>query len=313
MINLRAAELWNSCLDASDKVLILGGSGWFGRTAHLMTDLPRERVLSIASRERNVNIKDISYSVVPYDFAAIEAFAPTVVLDFWFLTREKIDTHGEAEYFENVHSMIDRTRKVVALPSVSRVVSVSSGAAVSADKNEESGGRFVAYGALKRRSEEVLAQAAVEQGFRLAVARVYSVSGALVTRPKSYAFSNLALQALSGKIRIEARTPVRRKFVAVEDVLAVALSNLANGSNSFSSGGEEIEIGDLAGLFSEVLSREIPIERERYPAEGHHDNYYSEDKTWESSVKAANFAPLNLREQAINVLDFFSARGTSSL
>jgi hypothetical protein len=33
MMNLRAAELWNSCLGPSDKVLILGGSGWFGQTA----------------------------------------------------------------------------------------------------------------------------------------------------------------------------------------------------------------------------------------------------------------------------------------
>ena len=308
MINVGAVELWNSCFADSDRLLILGGSGWFGRTAHMMTKLPRDRIMSIGSHERKIDIEGLSYSVTDYDFAAIAAFAPTVVLDFWFLTREKIETHGEAAYCANIQNMIDRTSDVVALPSVSRVVSVSSGASVSVDKNQESGGRASAYGVLKSRSEQVLTKAAATLGFKLAIARVYSVSGALVTRPQNYAFSNLALQALSGEIVIEARTPVRRRFVAVEDVLAVALSNLASTSNSFSSGGEKIEIGDLAGLFGEILGRDISIKREGYPSQGHQDNYFSDDKTWGSSVEAAGFVPLTLREQAENVLDFFSAR-----
>ena len=307
MMNLRAVELWNSCLGPTDKVLILGGSGWFGRTARLMTDVSAERVMSVASHKRLIDVNNFSYPVTNYDFAAIEAFAPTVVLDLWFLTREKIETRGDADYLSDVHAIIERTAQVVALPTVSRVVSVSSGASVAAEKNQESGGRFSAYGAMKVLSESVLTDASEATGFRLAIARVYSVSGALVTRPQSYAFSELALQALSGEMTIHSKTRVRRRFVAVEDVLAVALSNLASDSNSFSSGGELIEIGDLATVFSEILGRKISLVREGYPATGADDNYYSEDKTWESSIEAARFVPLNLREQAKNVLDFFSA------
>jgi nucleoside-diphosphate-sugar epimerase len=307
MMNLRAAELWNSCLGPSDKVLILGGSGWFGQTARLMTNLSPDRVMSVASRKRQIEIDTFSYPVNDYDFEAIDAFAPTVVLDLWFLTREKIETRGEAQYVEDVHAIIDRTAQVVALPSVSRVVSVSSGASVAWAKNQESEGRYAAYGAVKVRSENVLTEASQAHGFRLAIARVYSVSGALVTRPQSYAFSDLAIQALSGKMTIRAKTRVLRRFVAVEDVLAVALANLQNGSNSFSSGGEVIEIGDLAAVFAEVLGREISVTREGYPTVGPDDNYYSEDETWESSVEVARFLPLDLRDQAKNVLDFFSA------
>jgi len=306
MINPRAAELWNSCLSPSDRVLVLGGSGWFGRTARVMTNLSSENVMSVASHKRHIHINSFSYPVTDYNFDAIRAFAPTVVLDFWFPTREKIETRGDAQYQEEVLAIINLTTKIAALPSVCRVVSISSGASTSRDKNQESGGRYAAYGNLKVRSENALYEASEEHGFRLAIARVYSVSGALVTRPQSYAFSDLAIQAITGRITIHAKARVLRRFVAVEDVLSVALSNLQNESKFLSSGGEVIEIGDLVAIFSEVLGAEISVKREGYPSVGPDDKYYSEDKTWETAVEAANFVPLDLRGQAKNVIDFFS-------
>ena len=76
-------------LAADDRLLVLGGGGWFGRTLlHLVgSSVP---VHATASSTRR--------GLETWDLARIRDFAPTVVANFAFLTRERISVEGTQEF-----------------------------------------------------------------------------------------------------------------------------------------------------------------------------------------------------------------------
>jgi len=299
-----ASELLRSALRRPDRVLVLGASGWFGRTALALLGERATNCLLISSKTRVIEVGHVPFSVNAWNERLIDDFAPTVVLDFAFLTKDAIPRLGIRDYEDQLDLLGQRLFRIAEIPSVERILTVSSGAArhhLEAPENHP-------YGEKKRGTELQLREIA-KRGLRVSVARAWIVSGGFVTKPHNYAFSDFVLNALTtGVITVEAQQKVYRRYCAVEDLLALTLAH--NSTDAFydlDSGGELVELGELA---TEV-TRCLPESRVRFVHPSRDDDgssrYHSSGDQWEHLVGTLGYPALNLERQIENVVRAFSA------
>ena len=267
-------------LRPDDRLVILGSSGWFGVE---FTELLKRRecpaqILLVPgpSVGRRVDHKDLV------------AFRPTVVVNFAFLTRERLDVLGEEEYRRINGELTSRFLSLADSPAVRLALTVSSGAAITDVQHP--------YGQMKA-AEEERSIALTQPSRHVVVLRAYSVSGGYVRRPRSYALSDLILQARQGHVRVRADRPVLRRYVWAQDALEVALRGAALGRvGILETGGELFELGDLATRIVEVVEPLSEITRAQIVNE-EPDSYYSDNRSWEEWVSCTNSEPLDIDEQ----------------
>ena len=266
-------------LAADDRLLVLGGGGWFGRTLlHLVgSSVP---VHATASSTRR--------GLETWDLARIRDFAPTVVANFAFLTRERISVEGTQEFNRINRQLTDQFLQTLELPGVHSAVTVSSGAAVTEP--------YKPYGQLKLAEEEA-ALASASTALTVVVARAYAVSGPFVRRPRDYAFSDMVLQAADGRILIKAAQPTFRRYVSVSDLLTVCMrSALAGTTGLIESGGELLEMADLATRIVDRVNPSAEVSRVPMTSEAP-SIYASDNSTWEYAVSARKLRPMDLNAQ----------------
>lgn len=267
-------------LRPDDRVLVLGSSGWFGRefSALVANSSDQVTLLEVPGPSSGVGVPD----------SAIRNFAPTVVLNFAFLTRERVESAGPAEFAHVNQGLTSRFLAVSALPSVRCAVTVSSGAAVTEPEHP--------YGRLKA-AEESCALDLIDSGRAVVVIRAYAVSGGHVRRPREYAFSDFILQAAEGAVHVRSERPVFRRYCAVSDVLRVALVSGTTGrSGLFETGGELVEMGELS---VQVVARVNPgarVTREPLTSEVA-SSYHSDDVDWREWCGAVGVMPQSLTDQ----------------
>jgi nucleoside-diphosphate-sugar epimerase len=303
-INPQATVAFAQVLSPSDRLLILGASGWFGRTALAAVGGVTGNLLLVGSFAREIEVSGRVYNVQGWDIRAVEAFEPTVVFDFAFLTRDLLETLGEVEYLRRNRSLSARLFEVASIPSVRRLLSVSSGASLKPQMD----GKPLAkdpYGQQKRATELGLREIAAKGVVEVTVARAWSVSGGFVQKPFNYALSDFVISGLKhGVIAIRADHLVWRRYCTVEDLLAVALlDSLGQSFYELDSGGTLIELAGLANVVSEEaggLRVEVQhSNRSNKPA----DTYYSSGEAWNAALKRTGYKALTLREQIRNVAE----------
>ena len=286
-----AKELLHSLLASDDRILILGATGWFGRTALFMLDgFPQSSILPIASAHRQVDCGARLYEIEEWSEQRVRAFRPTIILNFAFLTREKWEMLGDAQYRLANSALTGRLLWAAQLPSVRLALTVSSGAAFSetADGN--------AYGEMKR-AEEHQFEALAGDGKSLVIARAWSVSGPLVQRAHDYLFSDLILQARSGTIRVTAECEVWRRYTSVDDYLAVCIGmGLSGWSGTIDSGGEQVEAAALAQIVSQSVGGST-VARSSIDPLMPSNIYMSDNQSWVEAIEALGFEPAGLAEQ----------------
>ena len=293
-------------LAADERVLVLGATGWLGSTMLALLDGHPATVLPVASRARTHVVGDRGWDVRAWDDDAIAAFAPTTVLNFAFLTREKEQALGTEGYASALAALNARLVATASAPSVRAVLTVSSGAAVHLPEGPDL--PIGPYGQAKR-EEERLALGLVTAERSVVVARAWSLSGVLVQRPHDYAFSDLVLQARTGRIAVSAPGEVWRRYVGADDYLAVAVAGLLAGrSGVVDSGGPEVELRDLAARIADRYPGPRPTVEASAPS-GPVRRYASDDATWTRACAAAGFVPAGLDEQ----IDLVQAGLDSSL
>lgn len=251
---------------ANDRVLVLGAGGWFGRTlTSLIQNGPP--VLGIASHARG--------DLTVWDLPTIRDFAPTWVLNFAFLTPDRLGEVGVVDFARINDLLIDQFLIALELPSVRRGITISSGAAVT--------GTADIYGRLKQ-AEEAEALARTSQDRTVVVGRAYSLSGPFVTRPRSYAFSDMIWQALAGEISVLATQPTYRRYVSVADFLRVCMGMAGvDRSGVIESGGDLIEMGDLARRIVERVNPSASVRRRENTSDV--DSVYASDNaSWTDAV-----------------------------
>lgn len=297
LVHGSAQHVWDRCLDQSDRVLVLGASGWFGRTASALLGTGPRPTMFVASTAKDISVGGALIHCERWDEEAVRRFSPTVVIDCAFLTRDLAATMSLDSYVATNEQLTDNMLAAARLGSVGRVVTVSSGAAVYPSDALSAPMEDNPYGWLKRQAEERLRLLASETGTNAVVARAWSVSGAFVQKPLNYALSDMVTQALAGQIHIRATVPVYRRYVSVEDLLAVSLANATSpGLAVIDSGGPLLEMGELAQAVARVVRPDAAITRAE-PREGEADRYVADPTSWDEGSARAGLQPHDIDGQ----------------
>jgi nucleoside-diphosphate-sugar epimerase len=279
-----------------DRVLVIGAPGWLGRTAlDLLAPLGLP-TLPLASRARIIRVADGEIECRVWDELEVAAFAPTVVLDCAFLNRDRVTDMPLGEYVAANRTLTERLAYATQLSGVRLALTVSSGAAVYPHDALDGAIEDNPYGYLKREAEHRLAQAAAESGAVPVVVRAWSISGAHVQKPQNYALGSMIRAADSGAIRITARRPVFRRYVLAEELLALGIAEGSVGPATIESGGELVEMAELAARIAAVVRPDAVISRgEMDPRDP--DRYHSDGQDWERRCQRWNLASAPLDRQ----------------
>jgi UDP-glucuronate decarboxylase len=290
---LEARKLVSQCVKSSDRVLILGYSGWFGSSASELLTRTGAQILGSNSRGLRM-ITDGPKNIYASMFQGCKEFEPNIVIDSAFLTREKIQVLGAEAYISINKTLIQQALEISELKSVERFIGISSGAAKGPLTSTPLALLEDPYGALKSEYENLLVTSGSRVKEGAVLLRAWSMSGPHVRNPELFAFFDLIKQSKSRIMKIGSNAHVYRRYSDVEDLLAVGLASTTGGL-AVDSGGELIEIGELARIIREVLGSTARIHREVTSSED--DHYYSEGDCWNDKASKVGLTPRTLREQ----------------
>lgn len=295
-------EVLKDLFTKDDKVLVLGASGWFGQTAALMLRKLNVDFLAVGSRSRLIQTLGGPIEIRKFDKDLVQTFSPTVVVDFAFLTRELIEDLEKDSYFEGNRSLIQQGVWSLSLPSVRYGVVTSSGAVLSPspDLMARYGSDF--YADLKKESEDVYQKLSARLGKAICIIRPWSVSGSLFTKTRGFAFSDFCFQALTeNQIVVKSSVPVFRRYVAVEDLIALGLISAHTGASEIiDSGGDLIELKDLADRIAAEIPGASVIHEVDYSKEA--QRYHSDNSSWKALIKRFEYQDASLDYQISQVL-----------
>jgi nucleoside-diphosphate-sugar epimerase len=280
---------------------VTGAAGWFGRSAIAMTREAGLELLATGSKDQQIEIDGQSQAVHAQNLDDISAFKPTVVIDTAFVTRERLPILGHKAYVETNQNLIDQSLAISALPSVRKYIGFSSGATKHLAGHTSFSLEENPYAAQKRIYESKISELAANLQSDISVARVWSVTGSHCTKPQTFAFTDLIAQVKSGLIEIKAKHLVYRRYCAVEDVLALAmLPSAPEGNPIFDTGGDLIELGELAKIVVDLVNPNAEIRRQIDP-QLNPDNYHSDSKEWGELVQSAKVTKDSISDQVIRV------------
>lgn len=299
-ISLKSVNFVKSVLGGEDRVLVTGAGGWFGNTIAALLDETQTKSMFVTQNPRILSWDFGSVEATKWNLEVIKDFAPTLVIDFAFILRDFLTDISLERFISENHKLSSKMLQLASLESVTSVIYVSSGAAVSPSNSLIEGIESDPYGHIKRVTELSLLSLGRELGKRTLVVRPFSLSGALVTRPNRYAFSDLISQARKGEIQINAHQEVWRRFVSVEDLFSVAIAKVKTSSGYLNSGGELIELSDLAKRICATLGLQIPIIRDLDKSITP-DSYFAEDRSWNAACESTGYVPDDLEHQILAV------------
>lgn len=280
----------------SDRILITGASGWLGRTALDLVAPLGLPTLALASRPRMIRVAGRDIDCAVWEDRLVAEFAPTVIVDCAFLTRDRVSDMPLADYIAANRTLTERLLSATALPGVRLALTVSSGAAVY--PTDALAGPIEAnpYGYLKREAEESLRRVAGDCGAAVVVARAWSISGAHVQKPQGYALGSMILAASQGRIHVTAKGRVYRRYVLAEELLALGIAEGSVGSTTIDTGGELVEMGELARRVAAVVRKDAVITRDE--CDGREpDRYHSDGFDWGQRCRAWDLASADLDHQ----------------
>jgi nucleoside-diphosphate-sugar epimerase len=288
----------------SAKFLITGATGWFGRT--LVDQLIQARIpfMCLGSHGRREIFSGKQIRVQTFDDALVQDFAPTIVADFAFLTRDKSEVMSPQEYANTNRRLTDQAISLAQIDSVRALITTSSGAAVH--------GKTDSYGQLKLEADERFRDETAKLDKSWVNIRAWSVSGQFVRNINGYAFSKFVHDAIfEEKISIESPHMVFRRYVDVGDLILVAIKLALGGEfrGTIDSGGELVELEQLAHRIFSVLQLEPKIDVKRTDS-GYIDDYFSRSSQWEKECQRIGFAAKSLDFQILDFSKALAAKGT---
>ena len=283
----------------ADRVLITGASGWLGRTALDLIAPLGLPTLALASRPRTIRVAGRDIECEAWDDRLVAEFAPTVIVDCAFLTRDRVSDMPLADYIAANRTLTERLLSATRLPEVRLALTVSSGAAVYPTDALAGPVEANPYGYLKREAEESLSRVAANCGVAAVVARAWSISGAHVQKPQGYALGSMILAASRGRIHVMAKGQVYRRYVLAEELLALGIAEGSVGDATIDSGGDLVEMGELARRVAAVVRPDAVITREACDGRDP-DRYHSDGIDWERRCRAWGLASADLDNQIAN-------------
>jgi nucleoside-diphosphate-sugar epimerase len=282
----------------SERVLILGGSGWVGSAASRILSNSGAEILEMASYQRDVISEWGIRKIVATDYEVARAFEPTMVIDAAFITRERISEVGEKAFIETNLRLIEFAQRIQELPTIKSFIGLSSGAAVFHPQDENNLTVPEMYGKMKRDYENSLLDSSLRD--KTKIARIWSVTCPFVTKLSFFAFADLIIQGRKGEIQINSTGEVWRRYVDLGEFIEVVIAASPEEDRVIDSGGELIEIGELAEIVFEVLGMAARVVRNLVPSAPRND-FYSDNLSWSKAVRQIDFTPKTIKQQLADV------------
>lgn len=305
LVSTEARELVAASL-GDDRVLITGSSGWLGRTAVDLIAPLGLPILALAGRASMIEVPSRTLHCRVWEKREVAAFAPTIVLDCAFLTKGWAAKMPLAEYITINRTLTDQLVWAARLPGVRLAVTVSSGAALFPQDALNRPIHDNPYGYLKREAEHRLMDATAGSDAVPVIARAWSISGAHVRNPRDFALGSMIQDAHAGAIQILANHPVFRRYTLAEELLAVAIAEGQVGPATIDSGGELVEMAELAARITKIVRPDAVVTRDAIDLRSA-DHYHSDGEDWEMRCRRWNLATASLERQIT-----ISARGVLS-
>ena len=246
------------------RFVIIGASGWMGQSViavlhHVLGAAFDHRVVCFGRAARSIDVPGVRrIRQAPLEEARRLSAMPTLVFNLAFLTKDKVADMSVDAYQQANRALTAQILPALAMMGAVRMFVASSGAAAFAD-DATAAADLRLYGALKRADEQIYADWARQDAphRRVAICRIYSVSGPFINKVTTYALADLILQALAVlPPKVMSPPAVWRSYVSIAEILAHAVALLLDPDPdmapvmAYDSGGEPIELGALAGLIA---------------------------------------------------------------
>lgn len=305
-----AGQLRDSCW----RVLVTGASGWLGRAAlellaHSFGPGWHGRVEAFGSSARRLTLRN-GVEIQQRALSELGGLPshPSLLLHFAYLTREKGAGISPDDYIATNRTITRTVREGGARAGVERAFITSSGAVHAALAAPTSPEPALLYGRLKLEDEalfESFAQAV--PGRRALAVRLFNLSGPYINKP--YALASFIEQAKSGRISVQARSPVTRSYTSAANLLGVALGHLllSDETQPFlcieTAGEREVEMAALAEAVRVLVNPSAVIDRAA-PDGSPADRYVGDGQTYRALMQRYGVAEDLLPRQIGDTADY---------
>lgn len=214
-----------------------------------------------------------------------------------FLTKDKVEKYGFSDYVAKNIELISAACEIVERDNPKWVVVVSSGAIIDRESLEiENNVARNPYGFCKRIEEALISEAARKVGANIVIGRLWGSTGLHMPINRAYAISDFIESAKeSGKITINSGGEVTRRYCDAGDFMEVLIRSAMRGDNTtVDSGGQIIELGDLAKLVSAKMTK-VPISRSTSASAA--DDYYPRGSEFEDLAASVGVELRSISEQ----------------
>jgi len=238
---------------AQARFVILGATGWIGRASlawlfEVVGPGWRSKTECFGSSARTVVAPD-GGEIQIRDLKTLRGadLDSAIVLHLSYLTKDKVGGMSDAAFVAANLGIDETVLAALRNSNPGGVFVASSGAA----RDVSTGSSRDPYGETKLLQEERFAKYAKDSARPVLVGRVFNIAGPHINKMGSYAISSFAVQGIkTGRIRIEARTPVFRSFLHVNDLIDIVVAELIAGQPTVAAtdlcGPEVLEMGDIA-------------------------------------------------------------------
>ena len=304
-----AQPVLSALLSDDRRIVISGARGWIGRT---MVELLQralgaeglsQRVALFGSAAAPIAL-DTGHTVVQRPLADLPLLdrRPTMLFHLAFMTMDKVAGMAPDAYAAANRALSRQVLDALDPIGVDRLFVASAGAAAFAD-DATAAAALRLYGGLKREDEDMFAawaQAAPSER-RAAIARIYSVSGPWMNKHQTYALADFILTALANRpIEVRAPTPVLRSYVAVRELVSVVLAVLLSAREApvlrFDTGGEALELGQVADAVARSLGGKVLNRRITQAGES---RYVGDDHAWQALLRRHGIDHLGMSQQIV--------------
>jgi nucleoside-diphosphate-sugar epimerase len=282
-LNLAKINKFEELLTQSDsQIVIFGATGWLGREClnlikkHLKTEMS-SRLILVASKSNEIDLGGTKIRVI-----ALEDFSTNtkcdLVIDFSFITQEKMKQMGEKEFVRQNSKLTQKIGNYISEARPAFIYYASSGAADPNFLLNTKNPSKKVYGELKAHAEMKLGQISVKVGSQLLINRIWSITGTQMIEPYKYAIGDFVAQALKNKqIVISSSDQILRSYIDATDLLDTCFNHLLDGNSGLiNSGGHKVSLHELASSIYKALGINEMLKPNYVPKESDED-YYSPD------------------------------------
>jgi nucleoside-diphosphate-sugar epimerase len=305
------------------RIVVTGASGWLGQASLEMIESAlgddlHSRVFAFASQARSLILRSGSeIALAPLDHLPLLDPAPTLLLHYAFLTKDRTFDIEAEEYARRNLSIRKIVGDAMQEIQVTHLLLPSSGAVyglpTSADRSLCPDPVRNPYGTQKILDEDHFLGICRGLGARVAIPRIFNISGPYINKHDGYALSSMINAALAGgPVTLHATRRVIRAYTSVRDLVDVSVGWLLQERRAdvivFDTGGDEpVEIGQLAQHVLELMDR-VGIGFQRPGLSGEPDDIYVGDgRVLRSMADKQGVALSDLRSQIVETMEYLAA------